>query len=254
MNDTGIDVSSYQILETGASTVTSYSNEFTTANDQLTSCKTELSNQAVFMGPICDETMKGFSNSATKIADCISKCSEMSTYLVTAAEKYKSGDATAANTILNEDGTISVGGSSVANAAVEWAKKIAADDSIGYVNGGMGKNGYDCTQFMHAAYEAAGLSLPEKGEVNNENIVDYYTKNGFQWFPGPIDPNTLQPGDVLVNKAHHAEMYIGDGQKVGAHSNYDGSRGDSSGNEISIDPYKEFGNGGWDGYLRYMGT
>ena len=254
MNETGIDVSNYQILETGASTITSYSNDFSTSGDKLTTCKSELSNQEVFLGPVCDEVMKGFTNVSTKLADCISKCGEMSTYLVTAAEKYKNGDASAANTVLNEDGTISVGaGNSFGQKASEWAVGIANDDSYGYKNGGHGKGGYDCTQLVHAAYEAAGISLPNKLNVNNENIVDYYTTMGFTWTPGPINPNDLQAGDVLVNKAHHAEIYIGNGQKVGAHSNYDGSSGDSGGNEISVDAYKEFGNGGWDGYLRYTG-
>lgn len=143
--------------------------------------------------------------------------------------------------------------SATANKAVDWAISIANDNSYGYISGGMGNGGYDCTQFVHAAYEAAGISLPEKGNVNNANIVDYYTTMGFEWVPGPIDPATLQPGDVLVNKAHHAEMYIGDGKKVGAHDNYDGGGGDSSGDEISVNDYQEYGNGGWDGYLRYTG-
>ena len=137
--------------------------------------------------------------------------------------------------------------------AVDFACSIAADNRYGYVSGGMGNGGYDCTQLIHAAYEAAGVSLPERGYVNNSNIVEYYTQNGFEWVPGPINQENLQPGDVLVNRAHHAEMYVGNGQKVGAHDNYDGGAGDSSGGEISVDPYKEFANGGWDGYLRYTG-
>lgn len=144
--------------------------------------------------------------------------------------------------------------SSTSQKAVDWALSIAADNSYGYVSGGMGNGGYDCTQLVHAAYEAAGISLPNKGNVNNANIVDYYTQNGFVWVPGKIDPNELQPGDVLVNEAHHAEIYIGDGKKVGAHDNYDGGSGDSSGNEISVNDYQEYGNGGWDGYLRYVGN
>ena len=141
-----------------------------------------------------------------------------------------------------------------ANAAVEWAKSIAADDSYGYINGGMGDGGYDCTQFVHAAYQAAGLDMSDRGNHNQSTIVDYYTGMGFTWHPGTIDPSELQAGDVLVNQEHHAEMYIGNGQKIGAHNDYDGGAGDSQGNEISIDDYKEYGNGGWDGYLRYEGA
>ena len=254
MNDGNIDVSSYQILSTGVTIATNYSNEITSANDKLTSSKTELSNQAIFMGPVCDSCLNGFNSASSKMSDCLSKIGEIVSYLNLAADKYKSGDKDAENTILNEDGTVTVGaGNSIGQKASEWAVGIANDDSYGYKNGGHGKGGYDCTQLVHAAYEAAGISLPNKLNVNNENIVDYYTTMGFTWTPGPINPDDLQAGDVLVNKAHHAEIYIGNGQKVGAHSNYDNSSGDSGGNEISVDGYKEFGNGGWDGYLRYTG-
>ena len=141
--------------------------------------------------------------------------------------------------------------SKVATGAVDWAISIANDNRFGYVSGGMGNGGYDCTQFIHAAYEAAGISLPNKGYVNQTNIVDYYTKNGFEWHPGTPNVDDLLPGDVLVNQQRHAEMYIGDGKKIGAHNNYDGASGDSSGSEISVNAYSNFP---WDGYLRYVGT
>ena len=250
MNDRSIDVSSYSIYDTAVATVKSFVDSINTGKSTLATQKSELSKESVFMGPICDSCVAGFGKVDSILSTAISNCNQVSELIKTASTGYQSSDNNAANNVIGNGAS----NSSVANAAVEWAKSIAADDRYGYVNGGMGKNGYDCTQLMHAAYEAAGLSLPEKGNVNNENIVDYYTKNGFTWVPGPIDPSTLEAGDVLVNKAHHAEMYIGNGQKVGAHSNYDGARGDSSGNEISIDDYKEFSNGGWDGYLRYIGT
>ena len=41
-------------------------------------------------------------------------------------------------------------------------------------------------------------------------------------------------GDVLVNRRSHIEIYAGDGMDVGAHEDYDGVTGDSSGREVSI--------------------
>ena len=176
---------------------------------------------------------------------------------LTATSNRSTADAATAATQTVTTGaasTVSASASAISQKAVDWAISIANDNSYGYVSGGMGNGGYDCTQLVHAAYEAAGISLPNKGNVNNANIVDYYTSMGFEWVPGPIDPSTLQAGDVLVNQAHHAEIYVGNGKKVGAHDNYDGGAGDSSGNEISVNDYCEFSNGGWDGYLRYVGT
>lgn len=143
-----------------------------------------------------------------------------------------------------------------ANKAVQWATNIASDNSYGYVSGGMGaeNGGYDCTQFVHAAYRNAGVDIPDYYNINNANIKDKYEQYGFTWHEGPINPSDLQAGDVLVNHAHHAELYIGNGQKVGAHDDFSGGSGDPSGNEISVDNYTEFSNGGWDGYLRYNGN
>ena len=124
--------------------------------------------------------------------------------------------------------------SEVASKAVEWSLAIASDDRYGYVSGGMGNGGYDCTQFVHAAYEAAGISLPRKGYVNNFNIVEYYTQNGFVWVQGPIDLNKMQPRDVLVNES---ALYIGNGGSQAAEifvNNFDAS-------------YP------WDCYLHYVG-
>ena len=142
--------------------------------------------------------------------------------------------------------------SAKANKAVEFATSIAADNSYGYVSGGTGPNsgGYDCTQLVHAAYRNAGVDIPDYYNINNANIKEKYEQYGFTWHEGPIDPSELQAGDVLVNHDHHAEIYIGNNQKVGAHDNYSGGAGDPGGNEISVDEYAEFGNGGWDGYLR----
>ena len=55
--------------------------------------------------------------------------------------------------------------------------------------------------------------------------------------PGTPNMNDLLPGDVLLSERDHTEMYIGDGKNVGAHSDYDGYNGDSSGNEINVSKY-----------------
>ena len=190
---------------------------------------------------------------------CKNKMDSLETQINTVLNDIKSVELTAtdnasSSTDVSNASALSLSGNSVGERAVQWALSIADDNRYGYVSGGMGNGGYDCTQFIHAAYEAAGVSLPYKGYVNQTNIVEYYTSRGFEWHPGTPDVNQLQPGDVLVNQQHHAEMYVGDGYKVGAHDNYDRRAGDSQGNEISVDTYKNFANGGWDGYLRYVGT
>ena len=243
-------VSDYSLFDSASGTVSNLINEFNSCNSELNESKNLLSSESVFLGPICDSCLEEFKNAGLYLQDDIDNCDKIINHFKSSSANYQTGDKETTKLLLNSTNSSGTA-NSTAQGAVDWAIGIANDNNYGYVSGGMGNGGYDCTQFVHAAYEAAGVSLPEKGNVNNANIVDYYTTRGFEWHPGKIDPNELQPGDVLVNQAHHAEIYIGNGQKVGAHSNYDNSSGDSGGNEISVDGYKEFGNGGWDGYLRY---
>lgn len=142
----------------------------------------------------------------------------------------------------------------VAEKAVNWAISIANDNSHGYVAGGYGPD-YDCSSLINQAYENAGIPFGKiKYYTNNASMVKHYQPFGFEWHEGTPKVEDLKAGDILVNHAHHVELYIGDGKKLGAHSNYDEASGDSRGNEISIDDYKDFSNGGWDGFLRYAGT
>ena len=280
------EVSNYGIFDDAIADINALKGKIDSSKSIASECKSSLNGSAL-MGPLSDECTKGFSNLEDTLSAMADNYSSISGYLSSASSNYQSGDNSASSTVKsagtsssgtnlattgsntttgtstsknNKSGssTTTTHSSSTSNkkaaAAVDWAVSIANDDNYGYINGGMGNGGYDCTQFVHAAYEAAGISLPEKGWHNQTTIVDYYTQNGFSWHPGPIDPNELEAGDVLVNQEHHAEMYIGNGQKVGAHNDWDGAYGDSSGTEISIDSYQEYANGGWDGYLRYDGA
>ena len=147
----------------------------------------------------------------------------------------------------------------VAQKAVEWALKIAADDSYGYESGGypqLGNHGFDCSSLINQAYENAGVPLGDvKYYTNNASMVNNYLPFGFEWHEGTPNVDELEPGDILVNLAHHVEMYVGDGKKVGAHDNWSGGSndGDPGGQEINVNDYENFHNGGWDGYLRYVG-
>lgn len=134
--------------------------------------------------------------------------------------------------------------------AMAWAKKIAADDAYGYSQAsrwGETKQ-FDCSSFVISAYKNAGIDVG--GATYTGDMREEMTKHGFQWIPGDPNVNDLQPGDIVLDEDSHTEMYIGDGKLIGAHSNYNGSTGDPSGEEIDIGNYYSHP---WDGVLRYVG-
>ena len=136
--------------------------------------------------------------------------------------------------------------------AIDWALATAADDSHGYSQSTRNGNpNYDCSSFVIAAYEAAGVPVKDAGAGYTGNMRSAFTKVGFEWIPGTPNIDDLLPGDVLLSEREHTELYIGDGKNVGAHGDLDGVNGDSSGREISVtDSPKRY----WDGVLRYTGV
>lgn len=136
-------------------------------------------------------------------------------------------------------------------AAVNWAIGIALDDSHGYQWGGWGPE-YDCGHLIIMAWENAGVHVRAAGASYTGDMRPAFLRCGFVDVTGRVNVNTgagLQIGDVLVNQANHAAMYIGNGRLVQARSNVDGMPGDSSGQEIRTQSYYNFP---WDCVLRYQ--
>ena len=139
--------------------------------------------------------------------------------------------------------------------AVQWAIDIANDNSHGYDqitrDGGVD---YDCSSLVSTAFRNAGFNVPLPSP-STYTMRSAFEPLGFVWHAGDPSPSQLQRGDIVLNVNAHVEIYIGDGQLVGAHINefggiYYGQPGDQTGNEISVGGYYSFP---WDGYLRYEG-
>lgn len=135
-------------------------------------------------------------------------------------------------------------------AAVNWTIGIAVDDAHGYQWGGWGPE-YDCGHLIIMAWENAGVHVRAAGASYTGNMRPSFIACGFEDVIGQVNVSTgagLLIGDVLVNQANHAAMYIGNGRIVQARSNLDGVVGDSSGQEIRTQSYYNFP---WDCVLRY---
>ena len=132
-------------------------------------------------------------------------------------------------------------------AAIEWARKIAADDTHGYSQVSRWGRDYDCSSFIISALDAGGFPMKSHGATYTGNMSAALAKCGFKRVNenGRVNLSSgagLQAGDILLNPATHTEMYIGGGYTVGAHSSETGGKtgraGDQTGNEISVQPYR----------------
>ncbi len=149
---------------------------------------------------------------------------------------------------------LSRGGGSIVDCAIA----IANDDSHGYsqstADGGSGRGfnpDVDCSSFVYYTLLQAGYTTDQLGNspFTTYDMAGILTSAGFTSFAFTGDEGALQAGDILL-RSDHTEIYIGNGQRVGAHSNYDGSPGDSSGREVSITS----GIGSWQTVLRAPGN
>ncbi|MBR5342604.1 MAG: peptidoglycan-binding protein [Oscillospiraceae bacterium] len=142
--------------------------------------------------------------------------------------------------------------------AVSLALKMAEDPAHGYDQADRWGPDFDCSSFIITVWEQAGVPVKSAGASYTGNMYSALIKCGFIDVTNFVNRATgdgLQKGDVLLNKANHTEMYIGDGKVVKASINEHGTAtggrtGDQTGREIYVGNYYNYP---WDCVLRFMG-
>lgn len=144
---------------------------------------------------------------------------------------------------------------SIIQAAVAWARRIAADDTHGYDQTNRWGADYDCSSFVISAYKAAGVPLEctYTGDMRGDML-----RRGFADVTASVNLSSgagVQEGDVLLNYARHTALALGGGRIVQAGINERGTAtggtpGDQTGREIYERAYYNYP---WDCVLRYVG-
>lgn len=142
---------------------------------------------------------------------------------------------------------------------VDLALQYANDDSHGYSqkppSGRWGPD-YDCSSLLYFLANEAGYPVgsgSDKVRFTGTMLKDF-EKAGFQILPfANVGISDLEIGDILLNLALHAEVYVGNGESVGATGSetggYVGEAGDQTGREIERHPVTTFDKE-WDYILR----
>ena len=139
---------------------------------------------------------------------------------------------------------------------VQNAINIANDNSHGYSQVNRWGKDYDCSSLVITVVESAGIPVKSKGGATyTGNMLSAFKRCGFTDVTKRINLATgagLRRGDILLNRVHHTEIYIGNGRNVGAHSSENGSvtgqTGDQTGKEICTNAYYNYP---WTNVLRY---
>lgn len=141
--------------------------------------------------------------------------------------------------------------------AIDWAIEIANNPSHGYdqINR-WGPDDYDCSSLVISAFKNAGI---ETGAASyTGNMYSELTSHGFTAYEFRMED--LQCGDILLTDKH-TELYIGNGELLGANANENygkgngkdafknGTPGDQTGKEIYTKSYYD---DDWYWILRYM--
>lgn len=142
---------------------------------------------------------------------------------------------------------------------VDLALNYADDDTHGYSqkppSGRWGPD-YDCSSLLYQLASEAGYPVGTGGDKVRftGTMLKDFEKAGFQILPfANVGISDLKVGDILLNLALHAEVYVGNGESVGATGSetggFVGESGDQTGHEIEKHPVTTFEKE-WDYILR----
>lgn len=144
-------------------------------------------------------------------------------------------------------------------AFVDLALRYAEDDSHGYSqkppSGRWGPD-FDCSSLLYFLANEAGYPVGSGGDKVRftGTMLKDFEKAGFQILPfANVGISDLEVGDILLNLALHAEVYVGNGESVAATGSetggFVGAAGDQTGHEIEKHPVTTFDKK-WDYILR----
>ena len=133
-----------------------------------------------------------------------------------------------------------------------WMENLANNDYYGYLWGGWGPRDYDCGHAIITALQECGIPVKDYGATYTGNMRQALLATGAKDVTAGVNRITgagLRRGDILINAANHAAVYVGNGKLVHARSSEGNTiPGDQNGKEICIQPYFNYP---WDYVMRY---
>lgn len=174
-----IKVGDYGIFSDAIASVDSLKSDIESQNEILTNNCTKLSDETIFMGPICDSCVDGFSKVGSKITTSIEQLGKFHTYFVDTAKNYQAGDKSTTSLIIGSSGNTQAtdlmalgdrANNGDKEAQKEWLDKMAA-----IVKPYCDKYGFPDSVVLAQLIQESGWSKSGSWLNENNNVLNVNT-------------------------------------------------------------------------------
>ena len=151
-------ISDYGIFSDAVATTNDCSNKITTAQDGVNTCKTVVSDQSVFMGPIQEKVVTVLTELDNDCTNIITNLNSMSSYLISTSSNYQTGDENSNSTITNLgllSGSALLGQSLINDGSMQTY--IYNGKTFNIANAQMNLDDYETYLQKNGLYQNAGL-------------------------------------------------------------------------------------------------
>ena len=171
-------VGDYGIFNDGVGTINKLNESLGTCKTDIEACKAKLNSDAVFMGPACDEAIKGLNSSCSLVELLADNYSTIGSYLIDTANNYKAGDDSATKNILSVDskGVVSAGATKSKGNALSSVSIPKDVDQAGYTVTCYGEGGW----YLGGGSEAT----PIAGGTNQDAVHEKWLADGARYKNG----------------------------------------------------------------------
>lgn len=95
------NISDYSIFDNAISTTNQAQQAVEECATSIIEAKTIISDNSIFMGPICDDCLNGINTLTDELNTLMGNLTTITSYLSTTSSNYQTGDSAASNTVLN---------------------------------------------------------------------------------------------------------------------------------------------------------
>lgn len=198
------EFSDYSIFSDAISTTNSINDEISNAKSKLSSLKSALSSDTVFMGPIADSCVEALNEANTNMIITSDNFSKICGYLQTASSDYQIGDNNASNAVLDLNYGFN---GNIASVVTGVQKKVVNNVTVASEYNSPNGISKEHLDFINSIKDGAVASYNEYGVLPSVTIAQAILESG--WGQSSIGNNIfgIKAGDNWTGKVQNVPTY-----------------------------------------------